>query len=226
MSTYEKALILLYELLKQVNDRYWADSIRSWIVDWQQDKCVSFHRYAFYDLALCEENHHKLTKEQEAWANALLLNLRGLCLGCAEHPEVDYSEEDLRRMEDPGSYHPRLLSGDRCLDCGYSEVSSYYIHQALAYELLPGIINRAVSPSFDRDIVRRILSFEIEGLAEKYQELSNQIMKSGIAVTNRKGWLRPCPRCSSNNTAAYRWIENDYGLFEPGSDNLPLHKKG
>ncbi|MHB0935335.1 MAG: hypothetical protein ACYC6A_02995 [Armatimonadota bacterium] len=226
MSTYEKSLILLYELFKHVGEQGWAEEALGWIVDWQQNKRVSFHRYALYDLYLCELNHHKLTKEQEAWANALLLNLRGLCMGCAEHPEVDYSEEDLKRMEDPEPSGPRLLSGDRCLDCGYPEINSYYLHQALAYELLPGIIYRAVSSPFDRDVVRRILSFEIEGLDEKYQELSTQVRRSGIAVTSRKGWLRPCPRCSSNDTAAYRWLENDNGVFEPSADNLPLNRKG
>jgi hypothetical protein len=50
------------------------------------------------------------------------------------------------------------------------------------------------------------------------------VIASSISLSARAGWMRPCPNCSSDNTAVYRWkrAANKESGFEPTDDNLPL----
>jgi hypothetical protein len=59
--------------------------------------------------------------------------------------------------------------------------------------------------------------------SDSVRKLINKAQCSGIFYSEDDSWMRPCPRCKSDDTCVYRWKEyND--RFIATDDNLPLRK--
>ncbi len=100
------------------------------------------------------------------------------------------------------------LEGWRCLSCGYAEVTQDDIEHYLVSFLA-------------RLRFRRIM--HSVNVLEQRSQVKMQVQQSGIKLTSRSGWLRPCDECGSYYTARYRWILSpDASHFEPSTNNLPL----
>ena len=57
-----------------------------------------------------------------------------------------------------------------------------------------------------------------------FLQLAATLRGSNIFLSDCVGWMRPCPNCGSDDTAAYRWkrATSWEARFEPTDDNLPL----
>jgi len=103
------------------------------------------------------------------------------------------------------------------LNCGYSEVSPTDIEDYIASHLVRRGILRAVKESNLESFVKEVIDLKLAETDDERLQVKGVVMRSGIEIVERNGWMRPCPNCQSNDTAVYRWKES--GLltkrFEP-----------
>jgi hypothetical protein len=173
------------------------------------------------DLIICTENGHRITKEQEPWVNELIQFLGELGLRlAATHGDPESLPAD-NPDADPGK---NSLSGWRCLSCGYGEVSPTDIRFYLAKTVFSDLTLEALRQGRLVDYVRGTLEGESREHVDQIERIAAIALHSGIPVRERTGWMRPCPQCTSNDTAVYRWVEmaGNPPSFRPASDNLRL----
>ena len=250
MTRYIQVLMALESLLDKVGERQWRDWLRQDIELWGSKEDVSHHLSAyggmgsFNDVWISVGNGHTVTKAQEPWVNNLFEYLKGLCFRLAHHPSVDESIEDVhgnRYVPSFSAFAHGLdetavaaeasqlaqiiseLNGWRCLKCGHSETKTYDIENYLARIVLPKSL---VGVKTDRElgeIVGYAVTIEFPGLDKERDHLRQVVLDSNISIADREGWMRPCPKCGSDDTAVYRWWLNDE-IFHPSEGNLPLRK--
>lgn len=250
MTKYIHALTALEYLLDKVGENHWRDWLRQDIDLWKSKSDVSHHLSAyggmgsFNDVWICVQNRHNVTKEQEPWVNNLFEILKGLCFRLAHEPEKDevikdvnsnryfpifsafknnLSKKGMDNATNQLSITTSQLHGWRCLKCGYGETKSYDIENYLAKVLLPQYLNNAKTEKELKALVDSAFTIEFEGIGETRNQTRQMILNSDIKIVDREGWMRPCPKCGSDNTAVYRW-EFSKNNFNASKDNLPLKK--
>jgi hypothetical protein len=250
MTKYIHALTALEYLLDKAGENHWRDWLRQDIDLWKSKKDVSHHLSAYgamgsiNDVWISVQNRHNITKAQEPWVDNLFEILKGLCFRLAHNPEKDEAIKDVnsnryfpifsafknnlskKGMDDATSQlsiRTSQLHGWRCLKCGHGETNSYDIDNYLAKALLPNLLNRAKNEKELKMLVDSAFTIEFEGIDEARNQTSQKILNSEIKIVDREGWMRPCPKCGSNNTAVYRW-ELSKNNFIASKDNLPLKK--
>lgn len=252
MTQYENCLKALERLLSAVGERYWANWIREDIIEWNSTRSVRHHLSAyggmgsFNDVWICRQNQHAVTPSQEPWAQALFEWLKSVCYYLARHPDSHASKAKLRkevgRYDSPlaafvgGDTAPdsmrglvndgNVIQGWRCLRCGHSEVSSLGIESFIAEDLIPDMVFRACEEQALCELVDRVLALDISGLTHLRKRIQAGLSASGISLHDRDGWMCPCPSCSSNDTAVYRWklLSGAPAKFFPAKNNLPLKR--
>jgi len=166
MTTYEQTLMATEGLLRRVGEQHWADWLKQDLIAWRTSRDVSHHRSAyggmgsFNDVVICRMNHNNITSEQEPWANSLFEWLKAILFHLSQNPTQRVTAADLSKAvgrfapslaafvggeHAPGSMRgyaggPVVVSGARCLTCGYAEISHYDIDNAIADELVPGLV--------------------------------------------------------------------------------------
>ncbi len=223
--TYLQALQAMELLLRKVNEILWADIIESDIKLWQTSQRTDRHLSiyggmgSFNDLMLCQQNGHSMTTEQSPWLQVLFGHLQNLCNALAKHHEHTALIKELIHV-------PIILKihGERCLDCGYSQIASQNIEYYIAEQLIPPLL---LKTNLDlTQFVEQIFNLQIDALEEHRHKITTTLTQSKIHIHGTSDWMRPCPHCNSNNTAAYRWqLASSKNYFEPSSDNLPLNQK-
>jgi len=196
------------------------------------------------DVWICVQNRHNVNNAQEPWVNNLFEILKGFCFRLAHDPEKDESVQDVnshryfpifrafkhglgKKGLDNAASHLSLttspLHGWRCLKCGYGETKSYDIEYYLANMFLPKHLSKSKTEKELKALVDSAFAIKFEGIDETRSQLRQLILDSGIQIVDREGWMRPCPKCGSDDTAVYRWelIDN---TFKASKDNLPLKK--
>lgn len=248
MTNYFQVLTTLEYLLEKAGEIYWRDWLRQDIDLWRSRKDVAHHLSAyggmgsFNDIVIGVQNGHNVTKAQEPWVNNLFEVLKGLCFRLAHEPEKDesitvinseryipvfgafkhgLSKEGIESAARQLSIVMSQLHGWRCLKCGYGETSFYDIENYLAMIFLPKYLSAANTEREFKALVDAAFALEFAGVAEARAQLRQMILNSGIQIVEREGWMRPCPKCGSDDTAVYRWeLSND--ILNASKDNLPL----
>lgn len=233
---YCQSLIALKFIFEQTKVISWAKWIDKDLYMWEQEKSVQYHMSAYggmgslNDLVICTENRHMITKEQVPWVNSLLLDLCALsytfAVSLRENKNIT-KESAVRGM---GNYGFCQIQGWRCLCCGYAELSLYELECYVARVLVRKSIIDAMLSNTIVQYTKKVFQQDIQEVNEYRENLKEDIMKSNINISNRKGWLRPCPRCGSEDTAVYRWEKEkrrkwlflQVGTFVPSADNLKL----
>jgi hypothetical protein len=250
MTKFIHALTALEYLLDKAGENRWRDWLRQDIDLWESKKGVSHHLSAYgamgsiNDVWICVQNKHNVTKAQEPWVNNLFEILKGLCFRLAHNPEIDENIKDVdsnryfpifsafknnfkeNEMDDATSQLSIITSqlhGWRCLKCGHAETSSYNIENYLAKALMPNLLNHAKNEKELKALVDSAFTIEFEGVDEARNQTRRMILDSEIKIIDREGWMRPCPKCGSDDTAVYRW-ELSKNNFNASKDNLPLKK--
>lgn len=250
-SSYEQALVATETLLREVAEDRWADWLCEDIRAWQRARDVSHHRRAyggmgsFNDVFICRANHHRVTAEQEPWANSLFEWLKALLFYLSVHPTesptsdvlhsevsrdapslVAYAGEVAARTQ----VHARTGSlvkaaGVRCLSCGHAEMTHIEIDRAIADHTMPGVVFDACARGTLVDAVRQVLGISLPGVQDWRDRLRLAARAGWIQVRNREDRLHSCPQCGANTMAVYRWLYNpDHpSRFAPAMDNLPLN---
>lgn len=250
MSQYEHSLIAMKRLLDAVGETYWADWIETDIEHWRSKRSVSRHLSAyggmgsFNDIWICRANQHKITKAQEPWANTLCEWLGSICYYLARHPKKSLAAKKLSKVlrgHDSAlaafmggdaaansmrgrANHNRELQGWRCLRCGYSEVSHGDIERLIAQDVVPPLVFQSCeSLSLDK-LVDQVFACDFARIDNVRQTLASAVAASGITLLDREGWMQPCPKCGTEDTAVYRWgmTVRDGVSFQPSGDNLPM----
>jgi hypothetical protein len=225
MITYEDALQAMELLLDSVGEHHWRDWVRQDLTEWRCAKQVGHHLSAyggmgsFNDLYLCRTNRHDVTEAQEPWVNCLFEDLRSICYHLARHTGRRVSSAGLARTMGRVGVE---LSGWRCLACGYAEVTQRDTEWYIARHLVRrGILDTCASGDLAA-FFRSVLTVNLPELDAERAALSKSVLSSGLRLTAREGWLRPCPNCGGQNTAVFRWVRASRGeLFVPASNNLP-----
>lgn len=226
MTKYIHALTALEYLLDKAGENHWRDWLRQDIDLWKSKNDVSHHLSAyggmgsFNDVWICVQNGHNVTKEQEPWVNNLFEILKGLCFRLAHEPEKDEVVKMDHATNQLSMTTPQL-HGWRCLKCGYGETKSYDIENYLAKVLLPQYLSNAKTEKELKSLVDSTFTIEFEEIGEIRNQTRQKILNSDIKIVDREGWMRPCPKCGSDNTAVYRW-EFSKNNFNASKDNLPL----
>lgn len=227
-------------LLDAVGETYWSMWIERDIADWRKGCDVSHHlgaygaRGSLDDLLIYRANQHTVSVAQEPWANTLFECLKELCHLLARHPHETFSMERLAaevRQANPmvtTSIAPdsdeQVLSGARCLECGYAVASDIKIDYLVAQSVIPALVFKACESLSMPELVDRILAFDVPELAKRRQSVLNAALASGIVVTKTDVWARQCPKCHRDGVVVYRWklVKAGRLRFEPSGDNLPL----
>lgn len=236
MTTYFQVLTVLEYLLDKAGEKYWRDWIHQDMDLWQSRKDVSHHLSAyggmgtFNDIWIIVQNGYNVTKGQEPWINNLFEILKGLCFHLAHSPEKDESIKDVeshryhhilgafknnfspKEMDDATIQFAAILSqlyGSRCLKCSYSETSSYNIENYLARVCLSEYVSNAKTEAELMALVDSAFNIDFEGLEEERSQLRRSVSNSRIEMVDRESWMRPCPKCGSDDTAAYYWKLSD-----------------
>lgn len=222
-SDFGDAISALIELLEAVGEKYWVEPLRNHIATWKQSGDASSHRSiyggmgSFNDVIICQQNNHHVTEEQEPFVGQLFNDLSSVCYALSQ--QRGFTVDTLRlKLGTVGS----LMQGWRCRECGYGEVSRRNINYYLAYRVVREAMIKSAAQGSLANCVRQTLSLNFPKLVESQQKLEGRLTASGIAVNDRNGWMRPCPKCQSENTCVYRWMELEDGIFKPDTDNLSV----
>lgn len=204
--SFEDAKSVLLVVLADVGEEFWHGKLAD--CSSSSFKTILGGMGSFNDLIICPQNNHQVTDEKEPLANELLSFLTSVCYVTSQRGSVQPSDAVA------ACARARLvLSGWRCLSCGYSQISS---HDARAF-----IAAANVRDALGAGINLLLKLWKGPEDAKALQDLSDLAKQSKIHVTEDKSWMRPCPSCKGNDTCVYRWqLEN--GSFLPTADNLPM----
>lgn len=222
-SDFGNAISALIELLEAVGEKYWVVPLRNHLAIWKQSGDASSHRSiyggmgSFNDVMICRQNNYHVTEEQEPFVGQLFNDLSSVCYALSQQQGFT---ADALRLELGTVGCP--MQGWRCRECGYGEVSRRNIDYYLAYRVVREAMIETASQGLLADCVRQTLSLNFPEITEARQKLEGRLTASGIAVNDRNGWIRLCPKCQSENISVYRWVELWDGIFRPDVDNLSV----
>ncbi len=235
MDLYKEGLEALYLLLDKSGVNFWRDWIGQDIRLWEENKSVEHHLSAyggmgsFNDVVICTENKHYISKIQEPWVNRLFDCLKSLCWCTAKSVNNQVSINDIKQNL---GYKRSNIQGWRCLECGYSELNSTDIDSYIASYIIIDDIVSFIEQQDLKAVVEHIWCMDSPRIEQERQLIRSIAKGSNINISNRVGWLRPCPICKSDDTAVYRWnlvrrtrlFNRNVAAFIASKDNLPLKR--
>lgn len=172
---------------------------------------------SFSDLVLCKANNHLIESDKEPLANELLRCLSSIAYTTSREGDLT-SQEAISACGNIGSE----LSGWRCRDCGYGEVSPASIYGFAAYHDVRQAIENGIKTELFFDSIKAVWD-QFNG-TDKVNRFRESIKNSEILLSQNTGWMRPCPKCQKEDTCVYRWDFNGR-KFVPSTDNLELKKR-
>lgn len=205
----------LIHLLDAVGDHGWQPYLQEHLETWERTGDASSHRSiyggmgSFNDLIICGLNKHKVTPEQEPWANSLLMTLSSICYTFATGK--DFKLEDLKGEA------RKYLQGWLCCDCSHAEITERDIDTFISQKLVNSMILQRADAESIIPIVDDVIKLDIPGLIINKQAVREKVKRSGISLGDYDGWMRPCPSCGSSNTRVYRWADKGKS-FKPASN--------
>jgi hypothetical protein len=211
--SYAEAVEALYWILLEVKERR-AEKISQITPERFQSLCGGMG--ALNDITICKENGHNIDPERLPLANVIVT-----CLFSVTSSACSGSLTPSEAVSACGT-DGRSLSGWRCRDCGHSEVTRdgilYYVSE------------REVRSIIGRESEAGSLAYRLQAFWNSFhgdvavEEITPLLKSSDITFASRNGWMRPCPKCASDNTCVYRWRHQQQG-FVPEPDNLPISQR-
>ena len=215
--SFEDARKVLVTVLRDVRSD-WAEKIAS--VTAMQFPKQSGGMGSFSDLVIDQANGHEITPNRQPLANELLSCLREICYVTSESRELSLSAD--AAVSSCGTLD-LVLTGWRCLSCGYAQTTPTQIGYLIAAVQVRKTIREGITEGAPVDAL--ISLWRAEENTVRVRALLDQVQSSRIQYTHDEAWMRPCPRCGSEDTCAYRWKEIGH-TFVPTDDNLPLRSCG
>jgi hypothetical protein len=209
--TFDDVQRILVIIFRDVRCNDWADRVAAASASSFQSLLGGMGSLS--DLVICRENHHEISLEREALANELVSCLTSICYAASRQPTLS-ADAAVAACSTFGL----VLTGWRCLVCGYAQTSSRGVRSLIATIQVRRAIRDSVthpSPS-----VALLALWRAREDPDAIRLLIEQAQASGILHTEGDQWMRLCPRCHSDDTCVYRWRLDQDG-FVPTEDNLP-----
>jgi hypothetical protein len=218
-TTYLEALEAMQRLLQSQNQTHWRNWILQDIDEWNGSNSVSHHLSAYGGMGSFND-----VGFENPWIGYLFDDLKSVCYFLAQHPGHNADASSIGTSMGNLGFD---LQGWRCLTCGYGTVSNYDIERFIARRIIREEILKFLGSGHLEEFVETVIHGSLSHKILTADSVAILAQNSGIEVRREKGWVRPCPKCNSDDTAVYRWnlIENGDYHFESSADNLPLRKK-
>ena len=224
---YLLLLNVLHDFFIRIGDKFHAKWVAEDISLWKTQKKVEHHLTAFTggmgsvfnDFYICVQNKHKVTPEQEVWANRIFQSLTSLThffankLSKGHMPNLDEVKKDSWNM---------TFEGIGCLDCGFSSMQRNGIDYHIASNIVENEIVIALKQGHLQKTINEIMARSLPIIKAERERIIAKLDKSGINYTEDSNFMRPCKNCGSNNTVVYRWEEKK-DIYVPAKDNLKLN---
>lgn len=225
-SMYENALLAMSYLLREVGLNHWLEWIERDLTEWRTSRDTSHHRSAYGAMGSFNDVFISIpsSKSEEAWANETFQWLKSLCFTLSRTPDKTYSLRELKSKFSLPDANSSPLQGWRCLQCGYGEVQSIGVEYFVASRVVPSLMLEGCASGDLKDAIEKLLKVRIENLESERNKIRQIAQSSGLHVKDRDDWMRPCPSCSSDDTAVYRWYQEG-ARFVAGKDNLPVRRR-
>ena len=210
--SFEDAQRILVIVLRDVRSGSWADRVAG--VSAGSFDSLLGGMGSLSDLVICRENHHEVSVDKEPLANELVSCLSSICFTASR-------EGALSADAAVGSCGTTrlVLSGWRCLACGYARINSIGARSLIAAVKVRRSIREGVAQRAASDALLKLWRDPSD--SDDVRPLIDKAQTSGIKYSEKEGWMRPCPECGSDDTCVYRWRE-DLSKFVPTDDNLQL----
>ncbi len=216
--TFREAVVATHWLLSTVNENKWISHFASYR-NGNTDGFTNVYggMGSFNDLVLCKANNHRIENDKEPLANELLNCLSSIAYTAAGKGELT-AHEAITACGNIGSE----LSGWRCRDCGYGELSPDSIYSFAAYYDVRQAIETGIKTESFLDSIKAV--WNQFNSTEKVNRFRKAVKISEISLSQSTGWMRPCPKCQKEDTCVYRWDFNGR-KFVPSQDNLAVKKR-
>lgn len=221
-SIYPEVLNILKTLLENSGNTYWSNWIEKDINLWNESKSVKHHLSAYGGMGSINDLYVANYSLVGVWENNIFDQCKSLAYKLAENRGkggvelVDLSPKRYRK----------ILSGSRCLDCGYGVLSKVDIEDYIANTSTSDFIIKKINDKKINEILNVDEIIDSPNVIELRNELISLVKNSDINVSNtNNSWFKPCPKCNSENIAAYRWdykVTEAIGKIAPSKDNLRL----
>lgn len=235
MHPYPHCLEVTIRLLDAVGEEHWAAWLREDLRFWRESEDTRHHLSAYggmgsiNDVWLCQRNGHRVTDAQEPWVNELFQAFKGQCHTLARDPQA--SRGFVRDSDAVAASAETVLTGCRCLDCGYGEVSPHGIECTVANRMINTLVPAAREARALDVLVDAVLRIDVPGADAARRKITAAAKASGISIRDRQDMMRHCPKCHQDNTAVYRWrlrsrrvLFFSVDRFVPADGNLPMRE--
>jgi len=210
--SFENAQQVLGAVLRDVRCNEWADRVAS--VSSSSFKSLLGGMGSLTDLVISQENQHEVSTEREPLANELVHCLTSVCVVTSRGGAVT-ADAAVGECGD----HSLLVSGWRCLACGYGRISLRGARCVIAALEVRRALKEGIA---QRSPTKALLDlWEHSSDSDLVQALVAKAQASGVRCSEEESWMRPCPGCGSDDTCVYRWRQENDRLL-PEGDNLPL----
>lgn len=213
---YKLSLELLRIILLENQYDFWANWITEDIENWKENQSTEHHLRAYGGMGSFNDiviGNHDISG---LWQGAIFGHLQSLAYGLANGEELSII---LQRIGSASNQ----ISGWRCRSCGASQLTTLDIERFIRDTTLPQIFIEFLQTDRLTDLLNIDAILSNLEIKEKRVFIEKHITEANIEISNNTNWLWTCPKCSSNETCAYRWIllEDNAKIIE-ASDNLPL----
>jgi hypothetical protein len=156
-----------------------------------------------------------VAEEKQPWIAALFQDLKSLCYLLAGYQEGVFRGLETWRLKRDMGHRIDVLQGSKCEPCGHTEVTPRDVELYLARQEIRRVILQSITELSPLALAEDVLSGELSRLAEGQRtNLESRVRASGVAIRIRDGWMRPCPKCGSENTAVFYWeMDDKTGIF-------------
>ncbi len=219
-----------FTLLEGCGEKPWAQKIRAALDEYSKNGNVEPY-LAFFggagslnDLILSEAHGHKVSPTQYPWVNTLLQALLSLSSAAAQ---ALHAKDKFNLDQNWFEWH-RKLQGWICIDCDHASLTPLEIESALAAWTVADELHPQV-PEDCRQAVEIAIKGESTNVHQRRTALKENAKLANISVSaagRDKGLMRPCPKCGSEKTQAFRWILEEDDATLTAADNALARRGG
>jgi len=142
--------------------------------------------------------------------NTLLLWLQAICFFLARQPDRSFTAEALfnavGRFDAPlsafvggdkadpstrGLAEEPVLSGWRCLHCGYDQVSRRNVDTFIADDILPDMVFHACEACMLNQLVDQVLAVDLADITDRRDQIAQALRHSNISLSDSRSGCAP-----------------------------------
>lgn len=214
-SRYPEALRALHAVLAHCGEAHWANWVEKDLHAWGRSRSFAHHLAAYggmgslNDVVLTRERCRAQSVETQVWVDALFEELKSVSHLLAEFQRRRLTFFETARLKANLPPVNRKLQGWKCGICGHAEISPIEVEKYVARAELRTAVMDALARGL-LALVSEVLSGKLPaGVEPKREWIFRSIENVGVALQPRSEWMRPCPRCGSEDTAIAYWSVDD-----------------